>query len=160
MKLFRIPTILFFAAFCFIMTACSDQKPAAEKTASEKAKVENLATTPQDIKKEAADLAKTTMAYTEEQKALFQKKFQEKMAQYNEKLQELEAKLATVNEQAKADMAAEMKELRMKQAELGDKLKELQTKGGEAYADFKKGLDSAIEQMDQAFDQARERFKK
>lgn len=45
----------------------------SRKKATEGAKVENLATTPDDIKKEAADLAGTTLVYTEEQKELYKK---------------------------------------------------------------------------------------
>ena len=74
MKRFKFMTIIVLAAVGFIMMACSEQRPAAEKTTPEKAKVENLATTPEDIKKEAKDLARTTMAYTDEQKALYQEK--------------------------------------------------------------------------------------
>jgi hypothetical protein len=72
--------IFVLAILCFFMTACSEQQPSEEKAATEKAKVENLATTPEDIKRDAAELAGTTLAYTEEQKALYQKKIQEKMA--------------------------------------------------------------------------------
>ena len=160
MKRFLLPAIIALAALCFFMTACSEQKPTAEKGSPEKARVENLATTPADIKKEAEDLAKTTMAFTEEQKALYQKKIQEKMAQYNRELVVLEAKLAKMNEQAKADLVAEMENLSRKKAEMGIKVRELQTASGEAYEDLKEGLDKAVEEMDKAYDQAMKRFQK
>lgn len=160
MKRFRSTTVTALAALCFFMTACSEQTPTAEKTTPERAKVENLATTPGDIRKEAGDLAKTTMTYTEEQKALYQKKIQDKMGQYSQNLKELQEKLAMMNEQAKADMAAEMEELKRKKAEMGEKARELQATGSEAYGDIRKGLDSAIDEMDKAYDEAMKRFRK
>jgi Fe-S cluster biosynthesis and repair protein YggX len=150
--------IFVLAILCFFMTACSEQQPSEEKAATEKAKVENLATTPEDIKRDAAELAGTTLAYTEEQKALYQKKIQEKMAQYKQKLLVLEKKLVMMNEQAKAGLAAEMENLSRKKAAMGDKVRELQAEGNEAYDDLKEGLDKAMEEMDKAYDQAMERF--
>jgi DNA polymerase III delta prime subunit len=160
MKPFGFTTIIALAALCFFTTSCSEQKPAAEKVSTEKAKVENLATTPADIRKEATDLAKTTMAYTEEQKEVYQEKIQEKMAEYSEKLKEFETKLVMLNEQAKAEMAEEIEELNRKKAAISVKVQELQTASGEAYADLKEGLDNAMVEMDKAYDQAMERFQK
>ena len=89
MKPFRFTTIIALGALCFFITGCSEQKPTADKATPARAKVENLATTPADIKKEARDLAKTTLDYTKEQRTLYQKKIHEKMEQYNQKLVEL-----------------------------------------------------------------------
>lgn len=65
-----------------------------------------------------------------------------------------------MNEQANADMAAEMEGLSRKKAAMGEKARELQAAGNEAYGDLKKGLDSAMEEMDRAYDQAMSRFRK
>ena len=150
-----IPLIVLISSMT-LLTACSEQKPAAPA----KAKVENLATTPQDIRKEAKELAATTMAYTEEQKAQYQKKIQEKLAQYNQNFMELEAKLLMMNEQAKADLAAEMEKLDDKKAAVATKVKELQGTSGEAWTDLKAGMDKAFMEMDRAYDQAKSRFEK
>jgi hypothetical protein len=144
-------------AIGFFLVACSEQKPA---TPAAKAKVENLATKPADIKKEAKDLAATTMAYTEEQKAQYQKKIQEKLAQYNQNFMELEAKLVMMNEQAKADLTAEMEKLDDKKTAVATKVKELQGTSGEAWTDLKAGMDKAFMEMDKAYDQAKSRFEK
>jgi DNA polymerase III delta prime subunit len=160
MKRFGFTSIISLTVLCFFLAACSEQKPPAEKASTEKAKVENLATTPEDIKKEASDLAKTTMAYTEEQKELYQKKIQEKMTEYSQKLVDLETKLVMLNEQAKAEMAEEMEDLKRKKGAMGEKIRELQTASGEAYEDLKEGLESAMVEMDEAYDQALSRFQK
>ena len=160
MKHFGFKALVILGVICFFLTSCSDQEQSVEKAPMEKAKVENLSTTPADIKKEAADLAKTTMAYTEEQKALYQEKIQEKMQQYSQKFGELQAKMLMLNEQAKANLAAEMESLNRKKQEIAEKAGELQNAGGEAFADLKKGLDASLEEMDKAVDEALSRFKK
>jgi hypothetical protein len=63
-----------------------------------------------------------------------------------------------MNEQVKADLAAEMENLGRKKAEMGVKMRELQKASGDAYEDLKKGMDKAIEEMDKAYDQALSRF--
>ena len=158
MKHFGFTALVLLGVICFSLTSCSDQEQSSEKAPVKKAKVENLATTPADIKKEAEDLAKTTMAYTEEQKALYQKKIQEKMQQYSQNFLELQAKMATLNEQAKANLAAEMENLKRKKQEIAEKAGEIQAAGGEAFRDLKKGLDASLEEMDKAVDEAISRF--
>ena len=160
MKRFVIAALAVVGTISLLLTGCSNQNQTVEKPAPEKAKVENLATTPQDIKKEAEDLAKTTMAYTEEQKALYQEKLQEKMEQYSQELMELQAKMALLNEQAKASLVNEMDNLKKKKHEITEKMKQIQAASGEAYNDLKKGLDSSLVELDKAFDEAMNRFRK
>ena len=160
MKLFGFVTIITFGVIFLFLTSCSDQKQTAEKPQPAKARVESLSTTTADIKKEAEDLAKTTMAYTEEQKALYQEKIKEKIEQYSQKLMELQTKMVMLNEQAKANLAAEMENLNRKKQEVAEKASEINAASGEAYEDLKKGLESSLEEMDKAFDQAMSRFEK
>lgn len=149
-----------FGAICLFLVSCSEQKQKVEKTPPEKAKIESLATTPQDIRKEAEDLAKTTMAYTEEQKELYQKKIQEKMEQYSQNLMELQTKMIMLNEQAKANLVEEMENLNRKKEEVAEKVRKIQAASGEAYEDLKNGLDRSLEEMDTAIDEAMSRFEK
>lgn len=158
MKNYIILTLLIFGIPGFFMTACSEQDQTAEKTTQNNAKIENLATTPEDIKKEAKDLARTTMAYTEEQKTLYMEKIENRMEHYSQKLDELETKLDMMHEQAKADLAVEMEKLQQKKRDVAEKVKELQSASGEAFDDLKDGMDRAMEEMDKAYDKALSRF--
>jgi DNA anti-recombination protein RmuC len=160
MKRFGISSLAVIGTICLLLIGCSEQKQTVEKTAPEKARIENLATTPEDIKKEAQDLAKTTMAYTEEQKTLYQKKLQEKMVQYSQELKELKAKMVMLNEQAKTGLTAEMENLNRKKQEMAEKMQQIQDASGEAYTDLKKGLDRSVEEMDKALDEAMSNFRK
>ena len=136
------------------MIACSEQKPTAEK-----AKVESLATTPADIKKEAKDLAKVTMTYSAEQMEQYKQKINEKMAQYSAKQKEITAKMATIGDKAKTTLEAQMQELKIKRAKMDAKVLELQAASGEAFANLKEGMDNAMKDVDKAYDQTMERFK-
>ena len=159
MKLLKfIPVITLIAVF-FLMIACSEQKPTAEKTTPEKAKVENLATTPEDIKKEAKDLAKATMTYSAEQMAQYKQKITGKMGQYMQKQREIKAKLATMNEQAKESLAADLEDLKAKRAKMDEIIIDIHKSGGEAFEKLKTSMDNALEDMDKAYDQTIENLK-
>jgi len=153
MKHYLMMTIFALLAVGFFMAACGEQKPATEKV-----KVENLATTPEDIKKEAQDLAKTTITYAEEQKEIYTQQVLDRLAQYNQKLIQMDRKLAMLNEQAKAGLAVELDNFSRKKEEVAVKVRHLQAASGEAYEDLKEGMNKAIEDMDKAYDQAMSRF--
>ena len=154
MKRFGSTIIIALIAVGFFMIACSEQKPTAGK-----AKVESLATTPADIKKEAKDLAKVTMTYSAEQMEQYKQKINEKMAQYSAKQKEITAKMATMGDKAKTTLEAQMQELKIKRAKMDAKVLELQAASGEAFANLKEGMDNAMKDVDKAYDQTMERFK-
>jgi len=160
MKHFGFISIFALGLLCLFLISCTDQKQSAEKAPREKARIENLSTTPGDIKKEAEDLAKTTLAYTEEQKALYEKKIQEKMELYSQKLLELQAKIVMLNEQAKANLASELENINRMKQDAAEKAGKIKNASGEAYEDLKKGLDRSLEEMDESLDEAISRFQK
>lgn len=160
MKGFKYSTILLLASVTFLIMACSEQKQSAGKAAPEKAKVESLATTPADIKKEAGDLAKAAMTYAEEQKALYTQEVLDRLAQYNQKLMALDRKVAMLGDQAKAEMMEEVANFNQKKEQALEKVRELQASSGEAYEDLKEGMEKSIAEMDKAYDQAMNRFQK
>ena len=66
--------------------------------------------------------------------------------------------MAMLNEQAKANLADEMENLKRKKQEIAEKAGEIQAAGGETFRDLKKGLDASLEEMDKAVDEAISRF--
>ncbi len=155
MKRFGSTIIIALIAVGFLMIACSEQKPAAKK-----AKVESLVTTPADIKKEASDLAKVTMTYSAEQMEQYKQKISGKMAEYQTKQKEISAKMATMSKQTKASLDSQMEDLKIKKAKLDAITRELYTSSGEAFGNLKEGMDNAMENMDKAYEQAIDKFKK
>lgn len=160
MKHFRYRTIALLVAAGLLFTACSEQKKTADKATPEKAKVESLATTPADIKKEANDLAKTTRSYAEEQKELYTQEILARLAQYNQKLIDLNRKVAMLGAQTEAQAMAEVDNFYRKKDQVAEKVRQLQAASAEAYEDLKDGMDKAIEEMDRAYDKAMSRFEK
>lgn len=158
MKGFKYTTILLLASIALLIISCSDQKQSAETAPPEKAKVESLATTPADIKKEAGDLARTTLNYAEEQKEQYTQEVLNRLAQYNEKLIALDRKIAMLGEQAKAETMEEVANFNRKKEQVSEKFRELQAASGEAYEDLKDGMEKSIEEMDKAYAQAMSRF--
>ncbi len=158
MKGFKYTTILLLASIALLIISCSDQKQSAETPPPEKAKVESLATTPADIKKEAGDLARTTLNYAEEQKEQYTQEVLSRLAQYNEKLIALDRKIAMLGEQAKAETMEEVANFNRKKEQVSEKFRELQAASGEAYEDLKDGMEKSIEEMDKAYAQAMSRF--
>ena len=160
MKSSQLATIIALLAIGFFMIACSEQKTTGEKVKTETAKVESLVTTPKVFKNNTEDRVKNPMTFPDEQMAEYKQKVTEKMALFNYKQREIQTKLAMMNEQAKANLAPEAEELKLKRAQMDAKILELYSSGGEALGDLKKGMDNAMEDMEKAYDQALERFQK
>jgi len=69
------------------------------------------------------------------------------------KLQSLGANIDQWSGQAEIMAVEKMKELRRKQAEASKRLEELKAASGEAWGEFKQGLDRACEDLAKAFDE-------
>jgi hemerythrin-like domain-containing protein len=85
-------------------------------------------------------------------------KMEKKAAEFGKKLDELEQKIKTAKEQAKADMLREMDELRQMQKEVQEKLKEMKVASGKAWQDTKDGAQSAMDDLQKAYEKARTRL--
>ena len=116
--------------------------------------------TTEDIEKEVKETAKTSAAYTQQQREEYQKKIDAKLNEYGQELKEWKAKVAKKEEKVKAEMDQQIKEMNQKAEEASKKLKELKTKTGKAWEDLKAGMDSLMEDLAKSFDQIQSRFKK
>jgi len=132
----------------FLLAACGEQKPAAEKQAS----------TTQDIRKEARELADAALAYSIEQKEKYTQEILARLSQYNLKLMELDRKMSALGDQAKNDMLGEIANVNSKKAQVATRMRELKSSTGEAWKDIKVGLDKAVDDLDEAYKQAKGRY--
>jgi molecular chaperone DnaK (HSP70) len=87
-----------------------------------------------------------------------QNKMENKAAEIGKKLDELEQKMKTAKEEAKADMLRQMDELRAMQGKVQEKLKEMKVASGKAWQDTKNGTQSALDDLQKAYENARKRF--
>ena len=117
MKPFGLTTIIALITIGFFMISCSEQKPTAEKTAQESAKVKRYIPTPEEIQREAEAQTKTkpSITYTDEQLEQIQQNIASGgMAQFNQEQKELKAEQATMDEETRASLASEMQDLQDK----------------------------------------------
>jgi uncharacterized protein HemX len=87
-----------------------------------------------------------------------QHKMENKAAEIGKKLDELEQKIKTTKEEAKADMSRQMDELREMQKKVQKKLKEMKIASGKAWQDAKEGAQSTMDDLQKAYEKARARF--
>jgi uncharacterized protein HemX len=87
-----------------------------------------------------------------------QNKMENKAAEIGKKLDELEQKIKTTKEEAKADMSRQMDELREMQNKVQKKLKEMKIASGKAWQDAKEGAQSTMDDLQKAYEKARARF--
>jgi peptidoglycan hydrolase CwlO-like protein len=87
-----------------------------------------------------------------------QHKMENKAAEIGKKLDELDQKIKTAKDEAKADMSRQMDELREMQKNVQQKLKEMKTASGKALQDAKEGAISAMDDLQKAYEKARARF--
>jgi uncharacterized protein HemX len=87
-----------------------------------------------------------------------QNKMENKAAEIGKKLDELEQKIKTTKDEAKADMARQMDELREMQKKVQKKLKEMKVASGKAWQDAKEGAQSTMDDLQKAYEKARARF--
>jgi hypothetical protein len=115
MKRSGLTTIIAMIAIGFFMMACSEQKPTAEKTTQESTKVKRYIPTPEEIESEAKGQTKPQITYTDEQLEQIQQEISSgRMAQFNQEQADLTKQQATMDEENKAKLASEMKDLKDK----------------------------------------------
>ena len=87
-----------------------------------------------------------------------QNTMENKSAEIGKKLDELEQKMKTSKDEAKADMSRQMDELRGMQKKVQKKLKEMKIASGKAWQDAKEGAQSTMDDLQKAYEKARTRF--
>ena len=76
----------------------------------------------EDVKKEAKEAYDTTKAYTQEQMQAFREETETRLAEYKEKIDQLEAKAEGLGEDAKAKTEQQLTALRQKRDEVSEKI--------------------------------------
>jgi uncharacterized protein HemX len=99
-------------------------------------------------------------AQVDDQESLHQSqhKMENKAAEIGKKLDELEQKIKTSKEEAKADMSRQMVELREMQNKVQKKLQEMKIASGKAWQDAKEGAQSTMDDLQKAYEKAHARF--
>ncbi|MDD3581370.1 MAG: hypothetical protein PHW74_10150 [Desulfobacca sp.] len=126
---------------------CGDKPEPAQKEPS---------VTGQDVKEKAKSALDTAAAYLQQQKEQYQKQINDKLQDLDKNTADLKAKLETLTADAKAKFQEQLDNLQQQKQDIQKKLDELQTQGGQAWESAKPELESAMKELNQAYDKARE----
>jgi len=111
-----------------------------------------------DVKKETREAYETAVQYTKQQKEEFQRKVQAKLDEYRKRIYELQVEAEEMSAQMKANMNRRIKDLEAKREAAEEKLTQLESASGKAWAEIKEGLDQAVKDLGQAYEDARSQF--
>jgi F0F1-type ATP synthase membrane subunit b/b' len=114
----------------------------------------------EDVKKETKEAYNTTKAYTQEQMQAFREQMETRLAEYEKGIDELQAKAEKLGGDAKAKAEQQLTALRQKRNEVSEKLKELSSASGKAWDQLKSGIDTAMEDLGNAYKKAAAEFSK
>ena len=131
------------------LQGCGDD----EQTRSEPATVSE-----EEVKEEVKEAYDTTKAYTEDQMQAFSEKTETKLAEYEEKINQLQEDAEKLEGDAKAEAEEQLAALRQKRDEIAEKLKELGSSSASAWEQIKTGIDSAMEDLAKAHSKASAEF--
>ncbi|MBN2515691.1 MAG: hypothetical protein JXC33_06620 [Deltaproteobacteria bacterium] len=134
-----------------LVVACGDDK---KETAESKDKV-----TAEDVKREAKEALKTTLAYTQQQKDEYQKRMDAKIKEYDQKIDELKKKAEVLKEEKEAELDKKIEELQEKRTSASKKLQDLKSASGKAWEDLKDGMDASMNELEHAFKRALSHFR-
>lgn len=133
----------------FFMTSCSKKTP-------EKGETQVLS---EDVKRETGEVLETTKTYLAQQKEKYQKDTESILNGFNDKIKGLQSKA----EQAGTDTRAKYNEiiegLRKKEGEAQNKLNVLKSKSADGWEDVKSGMDAALENLKNSYNDAVSHFK-
>lgn len=144
--------IEFVAAICvplFFMASCSKKTPE---------KVETRVSS-EDVKRETGEALETTKTYLAQQKEKYQKDAESTLNDLNDKIKGLQSKAEQAGTDTKAKYNEIIEGLRKKQGEAQNKLNDLKSKSADAWEDVKSGMDAALENLKNSYNDAVSHFK-
>jgi len=133
----------------FFMTSCS-------KETHEKAETH---VSSGDVKRERGEALETTKTYLAQQKEKYQKDAESTLNDLNDKIKGLQSKAEQAGTDTKAKYNEIIKGLRKKQEEAQNKLNDLKSKSADAWEDIKSGMDAALENLKNSYNDAVSHFK-
>ncbi len=144
--------IEFVVAICvplFFMTSCSMETP-------EKAETH---VSSEDVKRETGEALETTKTYLAQQKEKYQKDAESTLSDLNDKIKGLQSKAEQAGTDTKAKYNEIIEGLGKKQGEAQNKLHDLKSKSAAGWEDVKSGMDAALENLKNSYNDAVSHFK-
>jgi len=143
-------TIMLMAALVVVAGCGEKEKPQSKAEGVSK----------EDVKQETKEAYEATKAYTEEQVQAFRQATETKLAEYDKKIDQLQESAANLGGDAKMKAEQQLDALRQKRDAVSEKMKELVASSGSAWDQFKSGIDAAMEDLADAYNNAVAEFSK
>ncbi len=115
--------------------------------------------TGEDVKQKMGEAVETAKDFTLQKRDEYQKQINQKLADLDVKIAELETKGADLKDDAKVKWNEKLEDLKMKRGKVAEKLEEFSKSSADAWEGLKKDMDSAWENLKQAYDNTAEDFK-
>ncbi|MDR4505088.1 MAG: hypothetical protein MRK01_09900 [Candidatus Scalindua sp.] len=113
----------------------------------------------EDVKRETGEALETQKTYLEQQKEKYQKGAESTLNDLNDKIKGLQAKAGQAGSDAKAKYNEIIEGLQKKQGEAQNRLNDLKSKSADAWEDVKSGMDAALENLNNSYNEAVSHFK-
>jgi len=114
----------------------------------------------EDVTKEVKEAYSSAKAYTEEQMQAFREQTEIRLSEFGKDIDQLQAKTERLAGDAKAKAEQELTVLRQKRDEISEKLKELGSSSENAWEQLKSGVDTAMEDLGNAYKKVAAEFNK
>lgn len=131
------------------LPGCGGQGEAPEKT---------TAVTDEDVKKETTEALQTTQTFLAQQKEEYEKQMGAKLDEFEGRIEDLRAKAEAETAEAKTELKEALEELNRKQEAAEKELDKLEAAAIEGWEKMKEGTDSAIEELEKAYERVVARF--
>ncbi len=146
----RFSTILTIAALLAVAGCGEKDKPQDEAEGVSR----------EEVKQETKEAYKATKAYTQEQVQAFRQATEAKLGAYDEKIDQLQQSVEKLGGDAKMKAKQQLAELQRKRDTVSEKMKELGASSASAWDDLKSGVDAALSNLADAYNNAVAEFGK
>lgn len=137
-----------------VLSACGNQDSTQESASTTGAKDVKA----EEVKEEFRKAAKTVKEFTEDQMIHYQDSLKAQIKELDKRHEQLEAQIHEVGGKAQDEMKATLAELESKKTAAKSKLDTLANKTGKAWEEMGTGLEEAIQELEEGYDQARKEF--
>jgi len=128
-----------------------EQKPVAAPTNVPAGSVDKL-------KEQARNAVTTTKDYLAQQKDRWQKRYSDKLSEFDHKLADLKAKSSQASDKAKSEWDKALSQLELKKASAAQKLEQFKRAGADRWQELKTNTETAFADLEKSFKDTFARF--
>ncbi len=151
MRYRRLLTIITVLLSMALLVSCKRQ--------SEPSKTTTVVTTEEVRKETGKDGTKTTVMYTQkEEKEVYEKQMEDKITEYDKKIDKLKSKAEKVGGEVKAEYDLNIEQLQHKKNVAIEKLHELKYASGKTWEDIKSGVEAVMADFETQYNRLVARF--